>query len=300
MWPDFSSSRWRWQVSWSEGSRLQKKWWSQAMSTPWTLLTEPATASDSIFLVMVCFTWILSNRYLLDTWWLSGNELTCNAGGAGDTGLIPGSGRSPGGVLATHSHILAWDSHRQRSLAGYSSWGCKDFDMTKQLIFARFSNSSKDTSSFTDHFLKQISAGFTHIFNWRMIISLGWRKDLVRPHTAAHTPSWTQPWCWVQAGPLCTSREVRRWRPQPHGACGQCHPVGRAVLRTGVCPHHAAPEGRACFSLVSPVRWDPLVTLLPWGIWQCHGHFWADQIHVLREFYTWNLNLEEIKNEDKI
>ena len=122
-------------------------------------------------------------------------------------------------------------------------------------------------------------------------MSLGWRKDLVRSHTAAHTPSWTQPWCWVQAGPLCTSREVRRWRPQPHGACGQCHPVGRAVLRTGVCPHHPATEGRACFSLVSPVRWDPLVTLLPWGMWQCHGHFWADQIHVLREFYTWSLNV---------
>ena len=30
-------------------------------------------------------------------WWLSGKELTCNAGCAGDTGSIPGSGRSPGG-----------------------------------------------------------------------------------------------------------------------------------------------------------------------------------------------------------
>ena len=30
-------------------------------------------------------------------WWLSGEELTCKAGVAGDTGSIPGLGRSPGG-----------------------------------------------------------------------------------------------------------------------------------------------------------------------------------------------------------
>ena len=29
--------------------------------------------------------------------WLSGKESTCNAEDAGDLGLIPGSGRSPGG-----------------------------------------------------------------------------------------------------------------------------------------------------------------------------------------------------------
>ena len=30
-------------------------------------------------------------------WWLSGKESACNAGDAGDTGSIPGLGRSPGG-----------------------------------------------------------------------------------------------------------------------------------------------------------------------------------------------------------
>ena len=30
-------------------------------------------------------------------WWLSGKESACNAGDSGDTGLIPGLGRSPGG-----------------------------------------------------------------------------------------------------------------------------------------------------------------------------------------------------------
>ena len=35
----------------------------------------------------------------------AGNESACNAR---DLGLIPGSGRSPGEGLATHSSILAW------------------------------------------------------------------------------------------------------------------------------------------------------------------------------------------------
>ena len=35
----------------------------------------------------------------------AGKESTCNAG---DPGLIPGSGRSPGGGHSTHSSILAW------------------------------------------------------------------------------------------------------------------------------------------------------------------------------------------------
>ena len=30
-------------------------------------------------------------------WWLSGKECACNAGVAGDAGLIPESGRFPGG-----------------------------------------------------------------------------------------------------------------------------------------------------------------------------------------------------------
>ena len=34
-----------------------------------------------------------------------GKEAVCNAG---DAGLIPGSGRSPGEGMATHSSILAW------------------------------------------------------------------------------------------------------------------------------------------------------------------------------------------------
>ena len=33
--------------------------------------------------------------------------------------------------MATHSSILAWKIHGQRSLAGYSPWGRKESDMTE-------------------------------------------------------------------------------------------------------------------------------------------------------------------------
>ena len=38
----------------------------------------------------------------------------------GDAGLMPGSGRSLEKEMATHSSILTWDSHGQRTLAGYN------------------------------------------------------------------------------------------------------------------------------------------------------------------------------------
>ena len=51
---------------------------------------------------------------------------------AGDPSSILGSGRSPGGG---HGPLTPgfWpgESHAQRSLLGYSPWGCKDSDMTE-------------------------------------------------------------------------------------------------------------------------------------------------------------------------
>ena len=46
--------------------------------------------------------------------------------------LIPGLGRCPGGGQPTPV-FLAEESHGQRSLAGYSPWGCKKLDTTKTL-----------------------------------------------------------------------------------------------------------------------------------------------------------------------
>ena len=35
--------------------------------------------------------------------------------------------------MATHSSILPGQSHGERSLVGYSPWGCKELDMTEHL-----------------------------------------------------------------------------------------------------------------------------------------------------------------------
>ena len=58
-----------------------------------------------------------------------GKESACNVG---DVGSIPGSGRAPGKGMATPV-FLTREFHGQRTLAGYSPWGCKEFDTTEQL-----------------------------------------------------------------------------------------------------------------------------------------------------------------------
>ena len=50
---------------------------------------------------------------------------------AGDTGSIPGSGRSPG--EGNGNPLLPGELCGQRSLAGYSPWGCKESDTTERL-----------------------------------------------------------------------------------------------------------------------------------------------------------------------
>ena len=59
----------------------------------------------------------------------AGKESTCSAG---DPGSVPGSERSPGGG---HGNPLQYscleNPHRQRSLAGNSPWGSKEWDMTE-------------------------------------------------------------------------------------------------------------------------------------------------------------------------
>ena len=58
-----------------------------------------------------------------------------NAGDRGeDLGMIPGLGRSSGGGTGNPLQNSCLENpHGQRSLAGYSPWGCKESDMTEQL-----------------------------------------------------------------------------------------------------------------------------------------------------------------------
>ena len=56
-----------------------------------------------------------------------------NAGESRDVGSIPGLGRFPGGGNGNPVQpSLPGESHRQRSLAGYSPWGHKELNTTEE------------------------------------------------------------------------------------------------------------------------------------------------------------------------
>ena len=58
-----------------------------------------------------------------------GEESTCNVG---DLGSILVLGRSLGGGHGNPLHYSCLENpHGQRSLAGYSPWGCEESDMTE-------------------------------------------------------------------------------------------------------------------------------------------------------------------------
>ena len=50
---------------------------------------------------------------------------------AGDMGLIPGSGRSPGKGNGNPLQLPEKKPHGQKSMANISPWGCKELDMTE-------------------------------------------------------------------------------------------------------------------------------------------------------------------------
>ena len=58
---------------------------------------------------------------------------SASAGGPREASSILGLGRSPGEGNGNTPEFLPGKSHGQRSLVGYSPWGWKDSDMTKQL-----------------------------------------------------------------------------------------------------------------------------------------------------------------------
>ena len=61
-----------------------------------------------------------------------GSDVKDFACSAGDLGLIPGLGRSPGRGHGNPFLCSCLENpQRQRNLAGYSPWGCKELDMTE-------------------------------------------------------------------------------------------------------------------------------------------------------------------------
>ena len=75
----------------------------------------------------------VNTHYYYISWGFPGDALVNNLPtNAGDVGSIPGSGRSRGvGNDNPLQYSCLEKSHGQRSLAGYSSQGCKELDMTE-------------------------------------------------------------------------------------------------------------------------------------------------------------------------
>ena len=73
--------------------------------------------------------------YCLGTWiqgFPGGSDGKESARNAEDLGSIPGSGRSPGGGHGNHSNYSCLENpHGQRSLVGYSPWGCEELNVTE-------------------------------------------------------------------------------------------------------------------------------------------------------------------------
>ena len=99
-------------------------------------IAESSIISAFIGIYLLLFS--IGTQHLLNTSYILGfpgssasRESACNAG---DPGSISGLGRSSG---AGHGNPLQYscleNPHGQRSLVGYSLWGCKESDMTERL-----------------------------------------------------------------------------------------------------------------------------------------------------------------------
>ena len=66
-------------------------------------------------------------------WWLSGKESACSAG---DLGLIPGLGRSPGEGNGNPLQYSCLENSMDREPVGLQSMGPKASDMTEKLTLS--------------------------------------------------------------------------------------------------------------------------------------------------------------------
>ena len=74
-------------------------------------------------------------------------NLPASEGDTGDLGSTLGLRWSPGGRNGNPLHLfLPGKFHGQRSLAGYSPWGCKELDMTEQLSLHAPTGQGADTA----------------------------------------------------------------------------------------------------------------------------------------------------------
>ena len=114
------------------------------------------------------------------SWWgfpggSDGKESTCNAG---DRGLIPGLGRSPGGGHGNPPQCSCLeDLHGQMCLAGYSLWGCKESDTTEWLSTEQHSLSLWDAPSSSNPLALPLGQSIAHL----MMSTWEWERATPSP-----------------------------------------------------------------------------------------------------------------------
>ena len=80
-------------------------------------------------------------RKIMQTIYLIGIDGKASVYNARDPGSIPGLGRFPWRrKWQSTPGLLSGKSHGQRSLVGYSPWGCKESDMTERLHYFHYIN----------------------------------------------------------------------------------------------------------------------------------------------------------------
>ena len=127
-----------------------------------------------------------------------GKESACIAG---HLGSIPRLGRSPGGG---YGNPLQYSCHGQRSLAGYSLWGCKEWDTTEQLSLSHASNGASQVALV----VKNLPASAGDLPDVSLIPGLG-----ISPGEGITTRSSILAWRIVW-----TERSLAGYSPQGHTA----------------------------------------------------------------------------------
>ena len=97
---------------------------SHQIISKWTEISQNSTTCRRPLLVKLTDRWLLA-LYICHASQIAlmVKNTSTNAGDVRDTGLIPGSGISPGKDMMTHSNILAWRIPWTEEPRGYSSQG---------------------------------------------------------------------------------------------------------------------------------------------------------------------------------
>ena len=118
------------------------------------------------FFLWLCY-WCLVGNPLCFPGGSDGKETACNAG---NLGLTPGLGRSPGGGHGNPFQYSCLENpHGQRSLAGSSPWGCKESDTAKQLPLTYLGNLWRSTALGTSGTM--IIARYGSFFSYFLLLS---------------------------------------------------------------------------------------------------------------------------------